>query len=67
MNQAEQNREELKKIRDFYNAGELSRNEAIAMAQPVIDRVNKKADEIAKKYGIKKAKHIGFDEAISQL
>lgn len=47
------NREKLYGIRDQLNTGQISYSEALKLAQPTIDSINKKSREIAKKYGIR--------------
>jgi len=53
------NRQALAEIKRRYDTGEISREEAKELAQPIIDRVNQRAATIAKKYG--KAKYIVLD------
>lgn len=45
------NREAIESIRHRMNSGELTYEQAQAEAQPVIDRMNAKGEEISKQYG----------------
>lgn len=53
MEQAIRNRKEIEQIKLSLGAGVLSYDEAKEQAQPIIDRINKRGREIAKKYGKK--------------
>lgn len=44
-------REELENIRAWMLSGAITREEAKHKAAPIIDEINKKSVEIAKKYG----------------
>ena len=50
MEQALQNREEIKEIKIALALGYISYDEAKIEAKPILDRINKKGKEIAKKY-----------------
>ena len=45
------NREAIAHIKSLYLRGKISREVAEALAEPVINRINKRQLEIAKKYG----------------
>ena len=51
--QAIRNQEEVAEINRRYMADEISKAEAVELLEPIRDRVNDKAKEIAKKYGMK--------------
>jgi hypothetical protein len=53
------NRQALAEIKRRYDTGQISRDEAKELAQPIIDRVNARAQQIATKYG--KPKYIILD------
>jgi hypothetical protein len=48
------NREAISRIKSLYLRGKISREVAEALATPVIARINKRQQEIAKKYGKKR-------------
>ena len=54
------NRITIADIRRRYATGEISRNEAKQLAQPVLDSINLKQAEIAKKYGKKNYSKMDF-------
>lgn len=60
-NEAQDNQEKIADIKRRMVAKELSYEDAKLEAQPVIDRINAKAKELAKKYN-KNAKKISFSE-----
>ena len=45
------NREAIAHIKSLYLRGKIDRQVAEALAEPVINRINKRQQEIAKKYG----------------
>jgi hypothetical protein len=45
------NREAIAHIKSLYIRGKITREVAEALAEPVINRINKRQQEIAKKYG----------------
>jgi hypothetical protein len=47
------NREAIAHIKSLYLRGKIDRRVAEALAEPVINRINKRQQEIAKKYGKK--------------
>jgi hypothetical protein len=47
------NREAVDHIKSLYIRGKITREVAEALAEPVINRINKRQQEIAKKYGKK--------------
>lgn len=51
LSQAASNREAIAHIKSLYNRGCISREVAQALAEPVIDRINKRQQEIAKRHG----------------
>jgi hypothetical protein len=59
MTQAIKNQEAIADIQRRMASGELSYDQAKAEAQPIIDGINAKAAEIAKKYNLR-AKKISF-------
>lgn len=48
------NREAIAHIKSLYLRGKITREVAEALAEPVINRINKRQQEIAKKYGKKR-------------
>ena len=56
LNQAAKNRADMAEIQSKYITGEISRDEAKRLTQPVIDRINKatiiKTKELNKKYNL---------------
>lgn len=50
MDEALKNRQAIEEIKRAYTLGEITREEAKEKAQPIIDRINAKGKEIAKKY-----------------
>lgn len=48
------NREAIDRIKSLYLRGRISREVAEALARPVIERINKRQQEIARKYGKKR-------------
>lgn len=54
INQAAKNRTEIADIKHLYITGEITREEAKALAQPILDRINKataaKTKELNRKY-----------------
>jgi hypothetical protein len=51
LDNAAANREAIDRIKSLYLRGKISREVAEALATPVIERINKRQQEIAKKYG----------------
>lgn len=49
--QAAQNREEIARIKNSMLAGEITYEEARIQAAPILERINEKSKELAKKYG----------------
>jgi len=45
------NREAIAQIKSLYMRGRISREVAEALAEPVINRINKRQQEVAKKHG----------------
>ena len=58
MNQAAKNRTDIADIKRRYIFGEITREEAKILAQPIIDRVNRmtaiKTKKLNKKYGLRR-------------
>lgn len=56
IDQAAKNRTDIANIKRRYVTGEITREEAKALAQPILDRINKatavKTKELNKKYGL---------------
>lgn len=50
---AQDNQEKITAIAQQYNTGAITREEAQAAAQPVIDSINEAARRIAKKYNMR--------------
>lgn len=50
--QAIKNQEEVAEINRRFMRDEITKDEAIELLEPIRDRVNNKAKEIAKKYGM---------------
>lgn len=61
MDEAIDNRTKIEEIKKAYNLGLITREEAKEKAQPIIDRINAKGKEIAKKYN-KRFSPISFIE-----
>lgn len=51
--QAIRNQEEVAEINRRFMRDEITADEAVELLEPIRDRVNNKAKEIAKKYGMK--------------
>ena len=51
LNNAVSNRESIAQIKRLYLSGKITREVAEALASPVIARINKQQQAIAKKYG----------------
>lgn len=51
LSEAANNRECIERIKSLYLRGKISREVAEALARPVIERVNKRQLEIARKHG----------------
>jgi hypothetical protein len=51
LDQAAKNRADIADIQRKYIAGEITREQAKQLAQPVLDRINSRASEIAQKHG----------------
>ena len=51
--QAIKNQEEVAEINRRFMRDEITADEAVALLQPIADRVNAKAKEIAQKFGMK--------------
>ena len=51
--QAQKNQEEVAEINRRFMQDEITAQEAVELLEPIRDRVNNKAKEIAKKYGMK--------------
>lgn len=56
LSQAVANRQAIAKIKRRYDTGEISREEAKRLAQPILDRINAKTHEIAARQGRKSYK-----------
>jgi hypothetical protein len=58
LTQATQNRADIARIKQLYITGAITRPQAKAMAQPILDRINKstaaKTTELNRKYGLKR-------------
>lgn len=50
MSESEANRSEIRRIKELLSSQQIDYEEALEMAKPVVDRVNAKAVELAKKY-----------------
>lgn len=61
--QATNNREAMAIIKRLYDAGKITRDEAKLLAEPVLDRINLRAVEIAKQHG-KRPFRLDFINAI---
>jgi polyhydroxyalkanoate synthesis regulator phasin len=62
--QASQNRTALAEIKRKYDTGEISRDEAKQLSQPILARINNRSAEIAKKYGKKNYPKLDFINAM---
>lgn len=51
LSEAVRNREAIAQIKNLYLRGKISREVAEALATPVIERINRRQQEIAKKHG----------------
>lgn len=56
--QAQRNQEEVAEINRRFMADEITNREAEALLQPIADRVNAKAAEIARKFNMKSARKV---------
>ena len=63
LERAAKNRVEIANIQLKYLSGEISREEAKRQAQPILNRINARAAEIAKKHG-KRPYKLTFSEAM---
>ncbi len=63
LEQAVKNRAELAEIKKKYDSGEIDREEAKRLAQPILDRINARCEDIAAKHG-QKAYKIDFVSVI---
>ena len=63
MEEAKQNRQDIEEIKIALACGFISYDEAKMEAKPILDKINKKGKEIAKKYG-KNFHPITFTEVI---
>lgn len=63
LEQATNNRKAIAEIKRQLLSGEITREHAKQLAQPILDQVNTRSVKIAKKYG-KKAYRISFSEAM---
>ena len=57
------NRQAIAYIKRRYDTGRITRDEAKILAEPVLDRINAKQAEIAKKYGKKNYPKLDFINA----
>ena len=59
LDQATKNRVDIANIKSRYIVGEINRDEAKALAKPIIERINeqtvRKTDELNKKYHMKRS------------
>lgn len=53
LSQAAQNRADIAGIKRKYDSGEISREQAKILAEPILCRINHKTAEIARKHGKK--------------
>lgn len=51
LSEAVANREAIARVKSLYIRGRITREVAEALARPTIERINKRQQEIAKKYG----------------
>lgn len=51
--EAIENREAIRRIKLLYDQGKISREDAKAISTPIIQRINERQKEIAKKWGKK--------------
>lgn len=51
LEQGAANRAAIAKIKKQYDSGQIDREEAKRLAQPILDRINKRSAEIAQKHG----------------
>lgn len=56
--QAIKNQEEVAEINRRFMRDEITADEAVALLQPIADRVNARAVEIAKKFNMKSARKV---------
>lgn len=64
LDQATKNRQEIADIKHKYLSGEITRDEAKRLAQPILDRINARAIEVAKKHGKRNYPKFNFAEAM---
>jgi polyhydroxyalkanoate synthesis regulator phasin len=58
------NRQAIAIIKRRYSTGEITRDEAKVLAEPILNRINSKQAEIAKKYGKKNYPKLDFINAL---
>ena len=56
--QAIRNQEEVAEINRRFMRDEITADEAVALLQPIADRVNKRAKEIAKKHNVTSPRNV---------
>jgi polyhydroxyalkanoate synthesis regulator phasin len=61
---AVKNRKAIADIKRRYDKGQISREQAKTLAQPVIDKINARNEEIARKYGKKYYPKLDFINAM---
>ena len=61
---AADNRAKIAAIKHLYDAGEISREQAKVLAQPILDKINARSAEIGSKHGKKNYPRLGFINAM---
>jgi len=61
---ASQNRAAIAEIKLKYDKGQIDRDEAKMLAKPILDRINLRSAEIARKYGKKNYPKLDFVNAM---
>lgn len=64
LEQAGKNRAAIANIKRRYGSGEITREEAKRLAQPVLDKINTRSAEIAQKYDKKSYPKLDFINAM---
>jgi hypothetical protein len=61
---AAENRKTLANIKHRYDRGEISREQAKSLAKPVLDKINERSLEVARRYGKKYYPKLDFINAM---
>jgi len=64
LDRAVKNRADIAEIKRRYVTGEIDREEAKRLADPILERINARAAEIARRHGKKNYPALGFVDAM---